>query len=119
MATIALNNMEFYAFHGCYAEEQLVGNYFQVDLTLDVDCSLAAQTDNIEDTVSYLEVYQEVKREMMITSKLLEHVCQRIITALEKKFPAIRQIEICVAKNNPPLGGKIGSSSVTMSSQRL
>lgn len=114
MHKIALNKMEFFAFHGCYKEEQIVGNYFTIDLMLEVDCSKAAESDKIEDTVSYLEVYQEVKREMMIPSKLLEHVCKRILDAIQSRFDGIQYIHIEMAKMNPPLGGKVFSSSVSM-----
>ena len=37
MALIEINNMEFYAFHGHFKEEQIVGNKFLIDLTLEAD----------------------------------------------------------------------------------
>ncbi len=35
--------MEFYAFHGHYEEEQIVGNRFLVDLEMETDMEKAAQ----------------------------------------------------------------------------
>ena len=37
MGLIQIENMEFYAFHGHYREEQIVGNRFIVDLTIETD----------------------------------------------------------------------------------
>ncbi len=32
MATISITGMEFHAFHGCFKEEQVIGNTFIVDV---------------------------------------------------------------------------------------
>lgn len=112
---IEIEAMEFYAFHGCYREEQIVGNRFLVDLTLETDVSAASQSDSICDTVNYLEVYGIVNEQMKITSHILEHVAQRIIDAVMDKFyPSISHIKVKVSKCNPPLGGNIKKVSVTL-----
>ena len=41
MGTIELEKMEFFAYHGCYKEEKVVGNYFLVDLKFNTDCNPA------------------------------------------------------------------------------
>lgn len=111
-STITLNGMQFYAFHGCFAEEQRIGTHFQVDVALLTDTSVAQQTDNITDTVNYLEVYQAVKKEMEVPSHLLEHVADRIGERLLSRFPAIEEVTVKVSKLNPPLGGKLDSVAV-------
>lgn len=111
--TIELENMEFYAFHGHYHEEQLVGNRFRVDLSLDVDAEQAAASDNLEDAVNYLEVYQCIREQMEIKSHLLEHLSNRIMRALQVRFPAILGIRLKVSKMAPPLGGQVERVSVT------
>ena len=78
MSVIRIENMDFYAFHGCFAEEQKIGTHFRVDVALTTDTTKAQKSDDINHTVNYLEVYQVVKREMMIPSHLLEHVADRI-----------------------------------------
>ena len=52
MAFIDIENMEFYAVHGCFDEERAIGTRFRVDLRLSVDTSRAQQTDCIDDTVN-------------------------------------------------------------------
>ncbi len=114
MEKITLENMSFYAYHGCFEQEQIVGTKYEITLTLTLDCSKAAQTDNLEDTVSYLEVYGVVKKEMNIKSKLIENVAQRIINAVKNQFPQIVEVEIRLSKLNPPLGGQVNRVTIQM-----
>jgi len=113
--SIRLNKMKFYAFHGVMEQEQIVGNTFIVDLKLYVDLLKASETDNLSDTINYAEIYNIVKAEMEIPSKLLEHVAGRILRKIKKEFPDIETIEICLAKERPPVGGEIESAAIEMS----
>ena len=110
-----MNGMQFYAFHGCFAEEQSIGTYFRVDVVYDVDTTKAQKSDCITDTVSYLDVYQVVKREMAIPSNLLEHVARRIGEGIRIDFPSVTAVRVKVSKLNPPLGGQMESVSVEVS----
>ena len=112
MAIISIEKMEFYAYHGCFEEERKIGTWFNVDLSMEVDTAKAEETDNLEDTVNYQAVYAVVKREMMISSNLLENVARRIINAVKKEFPAVSYAWVKVKKMNPPLGGKMESVSI-------
>jgi 7,8-dihydroneopterin aldolase/epimerase/oxygenase len=114
MAQIALENMEFFAYHGCFSEEQIIGTRFIVDLWIEADTTEAEQTDKLSKTINYQEVFLLVKEEMAEKSKLLEHVGRRILDALKDEFPEIISAKIKVSKMNPPLGGKIGSVSLTL-----
>ncbi len=118
MSRITINGMQFYAFHGCFAEEQAIGTYFRVDVAFETDTSRAQQSDDIADTVSYLEVYQTVKREMAIPSHLLEHVGDRIGEAILEEYPAVENVRVKVSKLNPPLGGQLESVSVEITKDR-
>ena len=110
--------MHFYAHHGCFEQERAIGTNFRVDLCFETDTSIAEQSDNIADTVSYLDVYQVVKREMEIPSNLLEHVGRRICDAVVREFPTVTAVTATVHKLNPPLGGQMDSVSVEVSSTR-
>jgi dihydroneopterin aldolase len=112
METIELRRMEFFAFHGHLPEERLLGNYFYVDVTAEADLSKAIETDCLEDTVNYQQLYEAVKREMEIPSRLLEHVAGRIVRALYAAAPGIKRLSVKVTKQHPPLGGKTESAAV-------
>ena len=106
--------MEFYAYHGHFAAEQVVGNRFLVDLTLITDCSKAAKTDDLNDALDYQVAYRIVKEEMEIKSHLLENVGDRILNRFAKEFSTIERVKIKISKLNPPMGGQIEKVSVTM-----
>jgi dihydroneopterin aldolase len=114
MGLIQIENMEFYAFHGHFKEEQIVGNKFLVDLTIETDMEKPMETDNLRDAVNYQKAYQIVKEEMEKKSHLLEHIAGRILDALYSEMSGIKKATIKLSKMNPPMGGKIGSVSVVM-----
>ncbi|MDR2954294.1 MAG: dihydroneopterin aldolase [Prevotella sp.] len=109
---ILLENIVFYANHGVYQQETRVGNEFIVNLKIGVDLGKSCRTDELEDTVSYADIYEDVKTEMMVPSRLLEHVAYRIISRLKSKYPLINSVEIKLSKRNPPIGGQLDYASV-------
>ena len=114
MNRVELVDMHFYAYHGCFEEEQIIGNNFLVNFWADFDMSKPAATDDIEDALNYQEVYNVIREQMMIKSHLLEHVARRILDAVKARFPYIEKAEVQISKINPPLGGKVFASRVTM-----
>lgn len=114
MATIQIEAMDFFAYHGCFEEESIIGTRFEVDLTVCVDTEQAEISDNLHQTVNYMTLYETVKNEMEIRSNLLENIARRIINAIKHRFPMITFIKVKVSKLNAPLGGKIDRVSVTL-----
>lgn len=112
---IEIEGMEFYAFHGCYKEEQIVGNRFIVDLSFETDVKAATESDSVIDSVNYVEVYELVEQQMQITSHILENVAERIIESIMSRFfPQIISVKVKVSKCNPPLGGNVKKVSVIL-----
>lgn len=118
MSKIILENMEFYAFHGCLEHEQQLGNTFVVSLSMELDTHLAGQTDKLEHTLNYQLIYDVVKEQMVVPSKLIEHVGQRMIDSVFNKFPQIQELEIKLSKLNPPLGGKVECVTIKLNKKR-
>lgn len=114
MGNIEIEGMEFYAYHGHFPVEKIVGNRFIVDLTLSADCTQAAKSDDLRDALNYQEVYLVVKEEMQIASHLLEHVAGRILKRLYREFESLEKAKVKISKLNPPLGGEINKVSVTL-----
>ncbi len=119
MAIVELENMSFYGFHGCFEEEQKIGTNFRVDLEFEADTFKAEKSDNINDTVNYLSVYQTIKKVFEVPSHLLEHVARRICETLLEEYPAIKYSKIKITKQNPPLGGKLEGVSVSLVLRRI
>ena len=106
--------MEFYAYHGCFDEERRNGNRFRVDFAYDYDMRKAARTDELREAIDYGKIYALIKAEMEIPANLLEHLASRILNSVTDRFPRIEYAEVTVTKYNPPIDGKIESSSVTL-----
>lgn len=119
MALISIEGMEFFAYHGCFAEEQLIGAHFIVDFYLDVNTRHAEQSDTLHHTINYMSVYQVVTKEMEVKSHLLESVAHRILTSVVTLFPDIISAEVKIAKLNPSIGGKVDRVCVTLSTDDL
>lgn len=118
MGKIYVEGIKIYAYHGCFKEETLIGTHFLVDVVLDVDLKKSSISDNLEDTVNYQTVFQVIKQEMEIPSKLLEHVAGRCVKNLFSSFPTIETIDIKISKLNPPLGGHIDAVAVKLIEHR-
>lgn len=109
---IFLRDVRLRAFHGVDPQETAVGGDFVVNLRVGYDFSRAMATDDVGDTLSYADLYDIVKREMDVPSKLLEHVAGRIAAAVVEYCPAIRSVDLTVTKVNPPMGADCGGAGV-------
>lgn len=115
---IELEGMEFKAYHGCLEQEKVRGNSFTVDFRGEMDLSAAAESDNLNDTVNYGEIYELVAYEMSIPSELLENVAGRIVKEIEKRFPQFVSFSVRVSKKRPPVDGVAQWSRVTLYHER-
>ena len=115
MGLIQIEGMEFYAFHGHFREERIVGNKFIVDISIETDMAIPWHTDNLKDAVDYQQAYGIVKMQMEKKSYLLENIAGRIIDAIYAEMTGILKVTVKVSKMNPPMGGKIGAVSIVMS----
>ena len=53
--------MEFFAYHGCFDEEQVIGTKFLVDLYLETETKEAELTDDLSKTINYqLEIFRDI-----------------------------------------------------------
>ena len=107
MGKVILKDIRVYAFHGCMEEEELIGSDYIVNLEVETDMHQPAYSDLLEDAVDYVQLNSIVKEEMLIRSRLLEHIAQRIIDRILKQFPTVKNVEVKVAKQNPPIGGDV------------
>ena len=111
--TITLDTMKFHAFHGVMNEEHIIGGTFLADISYVID-TRAVETDNIEDTISYAEIFDLIKEEMEKPSQLIEHVAGRIMKVLKTRFPQMIETVVKISKLNPPVNGEAGKATVTI-----
>lgn len=115
---IELKNIKIYAYHGVMPQENTVGSYYYIDLKVKTDFTKAALYDNLNETVNYAEIYQRVVEVMHTPSKLIEHVAKRLAERLLNDFERITQIDIRIAKENPPFGADNAQVSISASFKR-
>lgn len=115
---VALEGLEFHAFHGVYPHERESGNWFEVDIAVETDFSAAAFQDDLSGTVNYEALFRIVKEEMDKPSKLLETVAGKIIEVILSELPVVQSVDIKISKVNPPIGGKCKRATVQVSKKR-
>jgi 7,8-dihydroneopterin aldolase/epimerase/oxygenase len=120
MDKMYVSGMKFYGYHGVFAEEQKLGQRFNVDAILGLDLSKAGLTDDLNETVNYKEVYDAVKEIVEGDSvQLLESLAESICTTLLGKFTLILEVTVKVIKPDPPIPGHYESVAVEITRSRV
>jgi len=96
----------------------LIGSDYRVDLEITADLSQPAASDQLSETVDYVNLNNIIKEEMTVRSNLLEHVAKRIIDRIFEEIKEVTQVEVEVSKINPPIGGDVESVSVKLAITR-
>lgn len=106
MDLIHLKNLQFYGYHGVFDSEAETGQPFILNLWLDVDLDKAMKSDDLDDTVSYAEIFECVK--MVFVAErchLIEALSQKIISAVFDQFPLVKGIRLKIEKPEAPIEG--------------
>ncbi len=108
---IVLEGMRFYGFHGVNPEERVLGQEYLVDLTVEIDLSIAGRSDRLEDTISYAHIYRAVREVMEGEPRnLLEAAAQAIADQVLAEFP-VDSVGVRVKKPHPPIRGSVIESA--------
>ena len=113
-ATVKVENLKIYAFHGCMEEEKVIGSDYIVNICAICSVGEKAFDDEIGGTVNYVDLARIAKREMSVRSKLLEVVVNRIINCCFNEISVLEQISVTVSKLNPPINADVDSVSVSI-----
>jgi len=110
MDCIQLSGIRCYGYTGYLPEEQVLGQWFEVDLTIWRDLSSAGESDNIADTLDYRSAIETVKQ-LVKNSKyaLIEKLATAIANAI-LQLEGVQQVQVRLCKPNAPIpdfGGTI------------
>ena len=114
MDYIHLNEMAFYGYHGVLPEETKLGQRFGLTVSLATDLSVAGQTDDLDKTVNYAEVY-DICRSIVEGEpvKLIEVVAEKVASAILSSYPEkVSGVRVVLVKPDPPIAGHYASVSV-------
>lgn len=106
MGKIVLEGMQFKSHIGVYDYEQLYGNNFEVDVTVESKL-IAGNSDELADTIDYDVIYQFVKQVMDKKYKLIEYAANEMLLTLVKNIKGAESISVRVTKLHPPVGGHV------------
>ncbi|MBD2449118.1 dihydroneopterin aldolase [Nostoc sp. FACHB-152] len=111
MDCIHLTDIRCYGYTGYLPEEQVLGQWFEVDVKLWLDLSQAAVTDAIADTLDYRSVISSIQN-LVKTSQfaLIERLAGAIADSILQQSDRVTQVQVIVTKPAAPIpdfGGKI------------
>ena len=114
MDYIHVKDMDFYGYHGVLPEETKLGQRFRVTLAIATDLQHAGETDNLEHTVSYAEVYDICKKVVEGKPyKLIETVAETVAKEIRDAYPdSVKGIRVEIIKPDPPIPGHYREVSV-------
>jgi 7,8-dihydroneopterin aldolase/epimerase/oxygenase len=110
MLTIFLDKAIFHGLHGLYSGEPLVGGDFEVSVQASFD-DAGLLFDQLSDTVSYVSLFEIVKKRMSEPTPLLEKVARLILDDIHEAHKMIRFARISIYKLQPPIPrfqGRVG-----------
>lgn len=123
---ISLEKMRFFGRHGVFEHERRNGNEFEVNLNVfypgdtfarpvveEEEIPNLTHSDELEDTISYVMLFDIVKEEMDKPRNLIETVAQSIAERIKADYPFCSKIECKITKIKPPIPGFTGTASAT------
>lgn len=113
MDEIRIDNLEVYAYHGVYPEENEKGQKFYVNLIVYTDTHAAGLMDQLELSTNYGEVCHFITRWMQEhTCKLIETVAEKLALEILLKFNLTKSVSLEIRKPYAPIGLPFESVSV-------
>jgi dihydroneopterin aldolase len=110
MDCIHLTEIRCYGYTGYLAEEQVLGQWFEVDLTLWLDLAPAGESDDIADTLDYRKAIERVKQLIKSSKFALVEKLANAIAASILELEGVQQVRVQLSKPAAPIpdfGGKI------------
>ena len=105
MDKIIVKNIKAYGYHGALTEENILGQNFYADVMLYKSLQRAGLTDDLNKSISYVDVYYDV--EDIIKNKkfkLIEALAEMIAHTLLVKYN-IKKVKVKIRKPGAPING--------------
>ncbi len=110
---IKIEELEIYAYHGVFQEENEKGQPFFVNATLYTNTRGAGQKDELELSTHYGDVSHFITKQVQDNCfKLIETVAEHTAQKVLLKFPLIQKLKLEIRKPQAPIGLPFSSVSV-------
>ena len=118
--TVFLERMQFYGYHGHNPEERILGQRFEVDVSLETSTLKAGLSDELADTVNYSAVFKACRQIVEgEPKKLIEALAETIAQQLLANEPRASAVCVTIRKPQAPLkGGIFGAAGVSIRRER-
>ncbi|MDX2243572.1 MAG: dihydroneopterin aldolase [Leptolyngbyaceae cyanobacterium bins.302] len=108
MDVIRLTGIRGYGYTGALPEEQVLGQWFEVDVSLWLDLTVPGQSDRLSDTVDYGIVVQTVQQmvktaRFALLERLATAIAESILDAPQTSPVSINQVRVAVTKLTAPI----------------
>ncbi|RMF24685.1 MAG: dihydroneopterin aldolase [Cyanobacteria bacterium J083] len=110
MDRIEVSGIRCYGYTGYLAEERTLGQWFEVDLTMQVDLTQAGQSDQLTDTLDYRQAIAIVKNQIQNSRFHLIEKLAQVIAAEILQLELVTQVRVRLTKVAAPIpdfSGKI------------
>lgn len=112
---ISLTGIRAYGYIGALPEETVLGQWFEVDLTLWMDLSVAGRSDNLADTHNYADIIQQTQQIIQTEKfKLIERLADAIATQALTNDTRLGKVQVTVNKLTAPVPNFDGRVAVTI-----
>lgn len=116
MDKITIQNLEVFAKHGVFPEENVLGQKFVISAVLYTSTRKAGITDELAYSVNYGEVSHFIKNYVEShTWKLLESVVEHLAEEILLHFPLLNQVDLEIKKPWAPIGLPLDTVSIEIS----
>ncbi|MFN3671459.1 MAG: dihydroneopterin aldolase [Bosea sp. (in: a-proteobacteria)] len=117
--SILIEKLDIYAYHGCFAEEERLGQRFLLDIVLATDIRASALSDSLEDTVDYGRAVAVVTEAFTKRRyNLLEAAARGVALALLDSFASVTRVEVTLRKPAPPIHANLASVGIRLDFRR-
>ncbi len=112
---ITVSGIRAYGYIGVLPEENVLGQWFEVDLTLWLDLSVAGKSDKLSDTHNYADIIQQTQRIIQTEKfKLIECLGDAIATQALANDSRLEKVQVTVTKLTAPVPNFDGKVSITL-----
>ncbi|MFZ2354033.1 dihydroneopterin aldolase [Paucilactobacillus nenjiangensis] len=116
MGKIRINNMSFHTYNGVFPEEKRLGQRLEIDVELTYPIEQQVKTDNLNETVSYADVYETIESFVLNHNyNLIESLANNLLTTLLANYLSISDITLKVRKYSVPIAGIFDNIEIEVS----
>ena len=119
MDRLIIEDLQVYAYHGVAQEEKVTGQMFFVSLRIGVNLERAAASDDVNDTLNYADICNDVQTVLQSGKcDLIEAAAMDIIEYLFRRYAGIVELSVILKKPWAPMGHHLKYAAVELERKR-